>query len=220
MTMLLGPLADDLWRIGHEDTTGNPWIDADSMGLGLAAGLLGELWLGRHVRIGQGRLEVAVEQPSPVDGLGESIVRLLAREASDFTLASWLSFLARDSYEQVTRRLAEAGHVRPQRRGLTGSAWVATDTSRALAPALRLRFRLGKGYPLVSYELALLGLLSACGLEKALLYPANTPGVLRERLAEWLRWPDMPPALADLVKHTRAAAGRAVLTARHPQLSL
>jgi hypothetical protein len=214
MTTLLGPLADDLWRVGHEDTTGNPWIDGHSMALGLSAALLGELWLGRHIRIGQGRLEVAVDQPLPADGLTESIVRLLAREASDFTLVSWLAFLARDSYEQVTRRMAEAGHIAAQRRGLTGSAWVATNTPQALAPTLRLRYRLGKGYPLVRYELALAGLVSACGLEKALPYAAPEPAVLRERLAEWLRWPDMPPALVDLLKHTSAAAGRAVMTAR------
>lgn len=65
MTALSGPLADDLWLIGHEDTTGRPWANATGMSLGVAAALLGELWLGGHIRIGQGRLDVAMGQPPP-----------------------------------------------------------------------------------------------------------------------------------------------------------
>jgi Golgi phosphoprotein 3 (GPP34) len=214
MTTLSGPLADDLWRIGHEDAAGRLWVDAVGMSLGLAAGLLGELWLGGHVRIGQGRLEVALGQPLPADELAGSVVRLLAREATDFTLPSWLAFLGRDSYERVTRRMAAAGHIQRQRRHLTGSAWLATDTARALRPPLHLRHKLASGYPLVCSELALAGLVSACGLQEALLVGAPDPAVLRERLGEWLRWPDMHPALTDLLSYTRAAAGRAAMTAR------
>jgi hypothetical protein len=211
---LSGPLGDDLWRVGHEADTGRLWLDSAGMSLGLAAALLGELWLGQYVRIGQGRLELAVGQPLPDDELAASVLQLLARETADFTLPSWLAFLARDSYEQVTRRMAVAGRIQRQRRHLTGSAWVATDTAQALRPVLHLRHKLASGYPLVRYELALAGLASACGLQEALLYGAPQPDRLRERMHEWLRWPDMPPPLADLLSHTRAAAGRAAMTAR------
>ncbi len=214
MTGLSEPLADDLWRIGHEDATGRLWVDATSMSLGLAAALLGELWLGRHIRIGQGRLEVAMNQPPPGDELAGSVVRLLARETTDFTLPSWLSFLARESYQRVTRRMAAAGHIERQRRHLTGSAWLATDGSRALRPVLHLRHKLGRGHPLVAYELALAGLVSTCGLQDVLLYGAPEQATLRERLGEWLRWPDMPPPLVDLLSYTHAAVGRAAMTAR------
>jgi hypothetical protein len=214
MTALSGPLADDLWRIGHEDATGRLWVDAAGMSLGLAAGLLGELWLGGHVRIGHGRLEVAAGQPLPRDDVAGSVLRLLARETTDFTLPSWLAFLARDSYQQVAKRMAAAGHIQRQRRHLTGSAWLATDASRALRPVLHLRHKLGIGYPLVCYELALAGLASVCGLQQALLYGAPDPAVLRERLGAWLCWPDMPADLADLLSYTRAAVGRAAMTAR------
>jgi hypothetical protein len=214
-TALLGPLADDLWRIGHEDATGRKLVNESGLSLGLAAALLGELWLGGHVWIGQGQLQLAGGQPPPADELTGSVVRLLAHETGDFTLSSWLAFLAGESYKKVTARMFAAGHIERERRHLISSAtWLATDTKRAVQPLLHLRHRLSHGYPLVCYELALAGLASECGLREALLDGAFDPAVLRERLGEWLRWPDMHPALADLLRHTQAAASRAAMTAR------
>jgi len=211
---LPGPLADDLWRIDHEDTTGRLWVDEAGMSLGLAAALLGELWLGRHIRIGQGGLQVAVGLPLPAHELTGSVVRLLLQEQSNFELSSWLAYLARTSYERVTQRMAATGHIQRRRRHLVGSAWLPTYTKQALAPLLLLRQKLRLGHPLVCYELALAGLMSASGLQDVLLYGASEQDTLRDRLGEWLRWSDMPPALGELLSCTRAAVGREAMTGR------
>ena len=52
------PLADDFWRVAHDDATGRRHGDLGVVSLGLGAALLGELWLAGAVHLDRGVLQV------------------------------------------------------------------------------------------------------------------------------------------------------------------
>jgi hypothetical protein len=204
-------LADDFWRVAHDDATGRRHGDLAMVSLGLGAAVLGELWLAGAVHLDQGVLQVVPGGPAPADGLTWGVLERLAGERTDRTVASWLAWLRTEAYEAVAHRMATLGHLR---RAGRRREWIPTDALTAAGPGTVLRVKLVQDQPLDGRELCLAGLICTCGLAQTFLSTVWQPEPVRGRLGWWLSHPGLHPGLADLLQHTRAAATRATMTAR------
>lgn len=207
------PLADDFWRIAHDDANGRRRVDHATTSLGLAAALLGELWLSRHIHIDQGHLQVVGDWPEPHDPLPRSILQLLAAETTDTSIPSWLAFLRTEAYSDVGRRMASAGHLRSERR-LGRTVWMPADMLRAAKPSVYLRGALVEDWQLGEQELCLAALMFACGLNDPVLSAIWNPAKAQRRLHWWLSHPSLNPSIAELARYTRGVASRTAMTAR------
>jgi hypothetical protein len=204
------PLADDLFRLGHHDSTGRPRMHQQVAGLGLAAALLGELCLAGHITVHSGHVAV-VDRSPPADALAHTVLDQLVGEAQVRQLRAWLPYLARDAHEQVAQRLVRAGHMRPVRGRWSRRIWYEpVDSTVAVWPEVRLRYTL-HGHRQWDYsDMVLAGLVAATGLSEQILWGFR--GDMRRWFLSLTDW--LPAPLAELVAHTEAAVGNAVLTHR------
>jgi hypothetical protein len=177
----------------------------------LAAALLGELVLSGHVGIRDGRVMVA-RSAAPADALGHAVLDHLISEPVNHPVRTWLAFLARTAHADVAVRMLRAGHLREQvsRRlwGRRAVRYVPTDMNTAAWPWARLSTLLRAGRALDAFDTVLGGLVLATDLHRAVLLGASVDLVadLRRVVAV------APPAVRDLIAHTEAAVGDAVIT--------
>jgi len=204
------PLADDLFRLGHDDTTGRPRLHQQVAGLGLAAALLGELCLAGHVTVHSGLVAVVDRRP-PTNALAHTVLDQLVGESQVRQLRMWLPFLAREAYDQVAHRLLRAGHLRSVRtRWSRRVVFQPADSTIAAWPEARLRYTLHGHREWDHSDMVLAGLVAATGLAEQILWGFH--GDMRRWFLSLTDW--LPAPLAELVAHTEAAVGNAVLTHR------
>jgi len=207
------PLADDFFRLAHDDVTGRPRLHPRAVGLGLAAALLAELVFARRVTAANGHLAVLDTSPPP-DPLAHTVLGQLAAGPERHEIRTWLGFLARTATEDVATRLWRAGHVRPETaRRLLGRAhvtYIPTDANTAVWPWARLSTRLFAQQPLEATDAFLVCLTVATELAQYLL--RGIPAASREYVAHLQV--SAPPPLRELLVHTAAAVADAVLSYR------
>ncbi|ROO60378.1 Golgi phosphoprotein 3 GPP34 [Micromonospora sp. Llam0] len=204
------PVADDLWRLAHDDVTGEPRLSVRLTGLGLAAALLGELVFAGGVWVDG--VTVTIRYPfAPDDTTYVLLKQISANRQVD--ARGWLVRVADTAPGMVAERLRAAGHL--QRMSTLGPGgrsvrYVPTDRCAAATPHAWLATRLRRREMLTHRELFLVGLAATMGLERRLVRDAE-PHVRRhvDRVVEAI-W---PPAY-DVVALLRAAAVGAVLTGR------
>jgi len=214
VTAAAAPLADDLFRIGHDDVTGKPRLHPHGLGVGLAAALLAELVLAGHVTVHGGLLYVVDGRP-PRDALAHTVLDQLVGEAQLRQPRTWLAFLARDSEELVGQRLVRAGHVRPvqtgrRRRGRARTVYEPVDMTTAAWPEARLRMYLQQHRQWDVPDMTLAGLVAACGLADRIVWGVRAD--IRRFFLDLGAY--LPAPLRELVAHTEAAIGNAVLSHR------
>ncbi|MFB9238143.1 GPP34 family phosphoprotein [Plantactinospora siamensis] len=206
------PLADDYFRLAHRDSTGRSRLNMRAMGVGLAAALLAELvWIPK-IALRDGLVCVTDRTP-PEDVLAHGVLDQLVAEPRHREVRVWLDVLSRDAYERVAQRLWRAGHVRrvTGRRLLRSSVtWVPTDMTAAYLPWWRLSTLLSEQRPMDHGDAFLAGLAVSTGLDGELLQDAP---VAARRYASQLVVTAWPP-LRELLVHTQAAVGDAVLLYR------
>ncbi|MGI5151437.1 GOLPH3/VPS74 family protein [Plantactinospora sp. CA-294935] len=206
-------LADDFFRLAHHDVDGRPRLHARAIEIGLAAALVGELMFAQRVEIRDGVL-VVVNRTPPDDALSHTVLDALVREAERHGVRTWLEYLSQEARTQVTGRLVRAGHLKAvsARRFLapTVTTFVPTDMNKAAWPWLSLSMRLRDGMPLDFQRACLAGLTVATGLDKWLLDGANPATYAYLRHVVSRLWPPM----RELLAHTEAAIGTAVLSHR------
>lgn len=208
-------LADDFFRIAHSDNTGRPRLHARAAGVGLGAALLAELVLAGQVAVEDGQL-VVVDQQSPDNALGHTVLEQLVAEARHRAVRTWLDFLSRTAVEAVGNRLVRAGHATRQvSRWRRTVLYVPTDMSAAAWPEARLRMLLsGRGrwtWP----DVVLVGLVGATGLAQQVLAQQalwDVEPASRHHRAEVVAW--LPSDLRELLAQAEAAIGDAVLSHR------
>jgi hypothetical protein len=171
-------LADDFFRLAHDDTSGRPRLHTRAVAIGLAAALLGELVSARRIVFDRSEVIVADRTP-PDDPVAHTVLDTVRRERQRHTVRIWLDFLATSSREQVAGRLLRAGQVHEvtSRRLLrpTVTRYVPTDMNRAAAPAVLLSTRRRSREP-IDYDTACLaGLTAATGLDDFILESASAP---------------------------------------------
>lgn len=204
-------LADDLFRLAHRDSTGAPLLDPHVAGLGLSAALLGELVLTGHLSVRRG-LVVVTDRSAPSDVLAHTVLDQIVSERETHPVRTWLAYLGRSAYEEVAGRLVRAGHLQVEvsRRRVFGRTvrYVPTDMNTAAWPWARLAGSLRRGAPLDDFDTLLGGLAVATDLHGVVLIgEANAfTAALRPLIAA------AADPLRELVTHTRAAAGDAVIT--------
>ena len=206
-----GRLADDLYLVAHHEITGKPHLQPRAAGLGLAAGVLGELVLAGSIRLRDG-LVVMGEGAPPGDEAARRVLYLVAGERDDLAGRDWLLFLARTAAADVARRLERDGYLvrAALRRRWRGGPWVPADADCAFAPLVRVKAALDSARPVPRQHVLLGALAAACGLghQLALYLP---PGALR-RLDDAAR--GLPGDLRELVAQTQSAVDSALLAHR------
>ncbi|NMO51494.1 GPP34 family phosphoprotein [Actinoplanes sp. TBRC 11911] len=208
------PLADDLFLTAHDTVKGKSLLTPATMGLGLAGALLGELVLWRRLDVADGKIVLIDDRPTG-DPAATAVLDQLLREGHHRAVRDWISFLATGiAIDLVERRLSRAGLVqRQEKRGLLSSKvyFVPTDSMVAGWPATRVRTLIGRGEMLDIPDLVLAGLILATGLDQHVFVTldARGRGLLFDQLKRRL-----PAMLQELVGHTEAAVGDAVMARR------
>jgi hypothetical protein len=206
-------LADELFWITHGDMSGQRQLHPKAMGLALAAALLGELVLARRLDVAEGVVTV-LDPTAPADVLDHSTLDQIVAEPRVREVRSWLAFLAQGAEEAVGQRLERAGLAerRVARWPRSVVRWLPRDGLTAARPSTRLYIALSRNEQLTVHDATLAGLVAAVGLTRAVLFDAGPRAAAVQRLAAWVG--ALPLPLHELVEHTSAAIGAAVLTHR------
>ncbi|MFG1951546.1 GPP34 family phosphoprotein [Micromonospora sp. NPDC048830] len=202
-------IADEFYLISHDDSRGRAKLHPTAAGIGLAAGLLGELVLLGQITVSGGQVSVVDRRP-PADDLAHTVLDQLVGEPEPQAVRTWLGILARSAAASVAQRLARAGVLSPResRRLLrTTVTYVPLDLNAVAWPATRLRALLDRPEPPTAPDALLLGLVCAAGLTRELLWSVDPSA--HHRLDVLV--PALPTPLRELVAHTEAAVGAAVL---------
>ena len=205
------PLADEFFLLAH-NSTGKPRLSPSSLGLGLAAGLLAELILERRIALADGELRV-VDGTPPTDALAHAVIDQITAEPSSHPVRAWLDYLAKDARERVGQRLQQVGLVRREtsRRPWGRSVrYEPTDVNRTDANWARLSTVLRRGEPMHPLDILLCGLALVSGLDGYLLDDGRGPA--HRYMLQLVG--TLPPQLRELLNHTEAAVGEAVLSYR------
>ena len=208
------PLADDLFLTAHDSVKGKCLLSPATLGLGLAAGLIGELVLWRRLDLIDAKIEIIDDRPTG-DPAATAVLDQLLREGHHRAVRDWISFLATGiAIDLVERRLSRAGLVqRQEKRGLFGTkvSFTPADSMIAGWPATRIRTFVGRGEMLDIPDLVLAGLILATGLDQHVLVTldARGRGLLFDQLKRRL-----PAMLQELVGQAEAAVGDAVMARR------
>ncbi|MGH3272900.1 MAG: GOLPH3/VPS74 family protein [Streptosporangiaceae bacterium] len=203
-------MADDLYLMAHNDSTGRPYIQPRAAGIGLAGALLAELMLAGQLSISSsGNLLPGAVRPA--DWLADRVLDQIIGEREARAAGEWLLFLGRTAADVVARRLGGAGYLTlVPRRPWRGERWVPADSDCAFMPLTRARAALDPFRPVTVQAAALAGLAAACGLESRLLAYAPPRGRRSPQDAAGL----LPFELRELIAQTQAAVDSAVLAQR------
>ncbi|GIJ49794.1 hypothetical protein Val02_66800 [Virgisporangium aliadipatigenens] len=115
----------------------------------MAGALLAELVLFGNVKVAHGAVLVVDEYP-PTDSLAHRVLDLLVSQSQHRDVATWLEFLGTSAVADVGQRLQRHGLAREvtyRRLLATRKVWLPTDSEEALAPGLRLAYRLSRPPP-------------------------------------------------------------------------
>lgn len=177
-------LADDFFRLAHDDVTGRPRLTRRTVSVGLAAALLAELLALHRIQIQRGDVRI-VDRTPPEDAVAHTVLECLVMEPQSRPLQAWVDRLAQSSYADVAGRLVRAGQVRVRvSRRLVGrvmTVFVPTDINQAARPMALLATQLRWRDPLNQHDSQLAGLVMTTGLDRYVLdgAPAVARGYLR-----------------------------------------
>jgi len=209
------PLADDLFLTAHDTVRGKSLLTPATLGLGLAAALIGELVFWRRLDLIDGKLALIDDRPTG-DPATTAVLDQLLREGHHRAVRDWISFLATGvATDLVERRLSRAGLVqRQEKRSLLGGpkvSFVPSDSMVAGWPATRIRTFIGRNELLDIPDLVLAGLILATGLDQHVFLTLDARG--RGQLFDQFRR-RLPAMLQELVAHAEASVGDAVMARR------
>lgn len=202
------PLADDYFRLSHDDQTGDLLLHPAIAGIGLASALLGELIWEHKTAVREGSL-VCLDDTPPRTALAHRILEQVVHEPQALPVADWLTYLARDVHEQVAQRLLDANYVFrvKRRKGLrqhtayepaNGNSWVWVRVS--------ISDSLNKHRQMPLTEIHLAGLAKVTNLLSAVMAHYDGADFLDHLL------PCLPGDVRDLLDVTAAVVEARVLS--------
>ncbi|WP_285687868.1 GPP34 family phosphoprotein [Actinoplanes sp. NBRC 103695] len=207
------PLHAELYLLAHDDDSGKPLINEQSLAIGLAGALLLELWFAGHVYIGSafdykqrqwrpesGRLAVARPGPtgSPLrDSALAAVERTVRIQTSGDQVRAWLrGFAASDLCERVQANMITVGLLRRTQVRRYGGL-VKTETHLPVHEGYAVRARAHVRDAVAYYErqgrhqaapdnqtVALCGLTAALELAEFIYDGSRST----RELSEWLRY--------------------------------
>jgi len=168
------PVTDELFLMAINHHTGRTWLPRRTAGIGLAAGLLAELILGRWLDIRDGSVHL-VRRDRPSDELAGAVRDYLIWQPQYRAVSTWLAFLAPFAIDSVGHRLMRAGLVQPvkQHRIWSRATYVPLDLGFAATPAARLARLLTTAAEMSERDAVLAGLVAMTGLTRHLLWNAG-----------------------------------------------
>jgi GNAT superfamily N-acetyltransferase len=178
-------LAEDLFWVMHRDRDGSLLVHPRIAGLGLAAALLSGLISAETLTIRDGLIGVHDRQ-TPDDGIALLVVTQMRCEPRDHPVRTWLDFLARDTYEHITRWLVRTGRLRTIERMLRSPRHEPVSMNDAAWPRARLSTTVGRRLAPDPFDTALIGLLFATDMDRLVFTGGDTTTVkaLRGRVTE------------------------------------
>jgi Golgi phosphoprotein 3 GPP34 len=166
--MYEGPLADELFLIGHDQYTGKARVGDSVLDTGLAGAILGELALANRIFVDDDTQVFVNEQRSSGDRVTDTAVREMLKQRVVHPVRSWVEYLRDSARELIAPRLLNVGLLEQvSSRGMLKQVvrYPARDRMNALAPEVRLRYMMGHPADL-DEKTALLGcLVRAAGLD-------------------------------------------------------
>ena len=210
------PLADELFLVLLDESTGRFLAARSIVALSLAAGLIAEL--AAHLDVSGDRLIVVGRKP-PQDALTHKILDQMAGESRTHPTHDWLAFFSQNSVDQISERMASRGLIRIEsRRRLLSKEelYFTDDPSTAAWPLVRLRRYLTQPdpAPLTGRDAFLMVATDATGLRQELIEHGSQDGreMARSRLDAIRK--QVPNPWGHLAQHLAAAVGTAVQTHR------
>jgi hypothetical protein len=206
-------LADEFWLLAHDDSTGRPRLSGGVLGLGLASAQIGELAGHGNVLLHRGQVHVRAGGAPPSDELTRAVLDTMETEPPGHPIRTWLVYLSRTAPERVARRLVRQGvlrreHTRKMLKQVV--TYRPVDANRAAWPLARLSTALRRQSLMAEPDAVLAGLAVATGLDRLLIRDAGTEA--RDYLAHLVSSVALP--YHELISHTEAAVGDAVLSRR------
>jgi hypothetical protein len=187
------PLRAELFLLAHDDDTGEPHLNEQSLAVGLAGAILLELWASRHVAIGwdaNPRTQQWQQRPGAItitqdrltgDPLTDAAIATIrhTHHRGDHThLRTWLrAFAGSDLYERVRANMITVGVLqRSSRRRALGlvktDAYLATHDSWAVRARAAIRSVMSGREPPDTQCTALCGLVDVLELAPYLYHPS------------------------------------------------
>jgi Golgi phosphoprotein 3 (GPP34) len=206
-------LADDFYLIGLDGRTTRPRLHTKALGLGVAAALLAELVLANHIRVTNGRIEVAYRHYAPeVREHGDMLAQINAEPQHQ--LPVWLSYFAQTATDVVQARLVAHGFMRIESRGVLRAkqAYVPVDPMAVEWRSLRIARVIAKRDVRTWEDLTIIALIVATGLTEAVLWNAGPDD--RDSLLAILPYLNQEPSLHALVTQVETLIAAAVLAQR------
>jgi hypothetical protein len=206
-------LADEFFCIAHDDRTGRAHLSPRVLGLGLAAGLLGELVLFGRIDLADREIRVERREPPPDALAHATLEQILAQPHRD--LRTCLAHLSGSAVGSVANRLTVAGtwQRREQRRlGRARVGYLPIDVNTVAWRSMRLARLLISPEPIGHPDAVLAGLVAATNLTSVVLWQPDSRAAGAARIdAEVAR---LPWSLYHLLAFTLTAVGDTALTLR------
>jgi len=184
------PLRTDLFLIGHDQNTGQPYLDKHAIAVGLAAAVLLELWCTGRVRLGwhgspSHDTVTLIDASATGDHINDAALVLLWRMGGTVTTNRFINELATtDLYEQVRDHLTTTGILRRfYRRRFWFFRTEHCRPSNAVHP-VKARARIRNVARLYQPRLKDTALVTALGLTPYLHFIDHSTGNVQVRLAE------------------------------------
>jgi hypothetical protein len=181
------PLRDELFLLGHNDDTGQPYVHRQALALGMAGAVLIDLFLAGRVLVDPNDetrpahdQRIRLRTDRPVDDLiTDTAIASIRYTRPAPALRVWLREFADDLYERTRAGLLAGGILRHStRRRLVGlvraDTYLASDTKWAVVARTRLRYiAAGREQP-DNHTAALAGLVTVLGLTPHLYLDDDT----------------------------------------------
>jgi Golgi phosphoprotein 3 (GPP34)/Effector-associated domain 2 len=206
------PLADELFLISHDRTTGKPTIDQEIMESGLAGALLGELLLADFITVVDRKVRPR-HCDRGVDAVGATVLKRLVEQDEEYPVVEWVRYLREIVTGTVGQRLADRGLViRERARIRPHIRYKSGDPVRSSEPVVRLARHLGDHADPPDTQIAMLAaLVNATGLYRTLAIDLGRRQV-RDRVAQLVD--GLHPALRDVAAAVEAVVSSIPLTIR------
>jgi hypothetical protein len=211
--MIVLPLADELFLVGHDQYTGKPHISDNALDTGLAGAVLGELVLTGRLYVDEDTLVVVRDQRPYGERVSDAALAEVLKQREQHPVRAWVEYLRDHARTMVAPRLVQMGMIeRVQARSMLKQTtrYPATDKLKAASAQARLRYMLDHPSNLDEQTAVLGALVLAAGLD--FILGGGSGRETRDgliRMHQLLR-----PELSALVLGVESAVAQIALSAR------
>lgn len=161
--MIVMPLADELFLVGHDQYSGKSQVDDLALDTGLAGAVLGEMVLAGRLVVQHDTMIRVRDQRPYGDRVTDAALAEVLKQEDPHSARSWVEYLRGHVRSMVAARLVLRGLV--QQQFTRQRRFPAVDPVTAAGPQARLRFTLDRPGTADEQTAALGALTLATGLD-------------------------------------------------------